>query len=489
MPDIIRISDYWKPHAKQREALDALKTYRALFYGGAGGGGKSSLIRWGLLIKLLSWSQQYNLRGIRVMIACEDYPTLRDRQLVKVEHEFPAEIGRYYVADREFKIHDAFGGGALCFRNLDDPSKYASSEWAAVAVDELTLNKDVKNLFLDLWTRLRWKGLPDEETFFLGTGNPVGPGLGAVKKWWIDRDFSDFDDRADEIAPHMHFIQAKVYDNPHRPKDYEKKLELLPPDRRRAMLDGSWTAFQGQYFEEWDEKVHVVEPFTIPQGTGRWMHALDWGYAAPFAYGQYWLSPDGYLYLVRELYRNRLRPSEVGKLIRDIMGDTVFGPIIADPSIFIKAAETQESIALSLGVPCIPANNERINGWMRVREWLRPFDYYPAASLDETGMPLPGASPRTVARLRIFNTCRNTIRTLPNMPRDEKNPEDIDTSAEDHCVDMLRYLCMGVPSPTQYDKAPVRDKEWDRKNMWRIIAGLPTEDEKEQENVSRSAGW
>ena len=52
--------------------------------------------------------------------------------------------------------------------------------------------------------------------------------------------------------------------------------------------------------------------------------------------------------------------------------------------------------------------------------------------------------------LRIFKTCRNLIRTLSTLPTDNKNPEDVDTNAEDHAYDALRYGCMSRPTHPKY---------------------------------------
>ena len=54
--------------------------------------------------------------------------------------------------------------------------------------------------------------------------------------------------------------------------------------------------------------------------------------------------------------------------------------------------------------------------------------------------------------LRVFNTCRNLLRTFPLLPTDKHNPEDVDTDAEDHAYDALRYGCMSRPlHPKAYD--------------------------------------
>jgi hypothetical protein len=41
--------------------------------------------------------------------------------------------------------------------------------------------------------------------------------------------------------------------------------------------------------------------------------------------------------------------------------------------------------------------------------------------------------------LFVFNTCRQFIRTVPVLPRDESKPDDVDSAAEDHVGDETRY--------------------------------------------------
>jgi hypothetical protein len=45
----------------------------------------------------------------------------------------------------------------------------------------------------------------------------------------------------------------------------------------------------------------------------------------------------------------------------------------------------------------------------------------------------------------FFNTCIDTIRTLPVQQHDKHKIEDIDTNGEDHAVDEIRYACMSRP--------------------------------------------
>jgi hypothetical protein len=75
----------------------------------------------------------------------------------------------------------------------------------------------------------------------------------------------------------------------------------------------------------------------------------------------------------------------------------------------------------------------RISGKLEIHKRLKP---------SENEKKEPG--------LRIFSTCRNLIRTLPILPLDDNNPEDVNTHAEDHAYDALRYGCMSRPTHSQY---------------------------------------
>ena len=45
-------------------------------------------------------------------------------------------------------------------------------------------------------------------------------------------------------------------------------------------------------------------------------------------------------------------------------------------------------------------------------------------------------------RIKILSTCTNLIRTLSSLPLSKTNTEDVDTKADDHAYDALRYMCM-----------------------------------------------
>jgi hypothetical protein len=74
----------------------------------------------------------------------------------------------------------------------------------------------------------------------------------------------------------------------------------------------------------------------------------------------------------------------------------------------------------------IEAKKSRLQGKQQVHERLR---------VDADGLP----------GLFVFSTCVHWWRTVPVLPLDELNPEDVDSSAEDHAYDETRYMLSARP--------------------------------------------
>ena len=64
------------------------------------------------------------------------------------------------------------------------------------------------------------------------------------------------------------------------------------------------------------------------------------------------------------------------------------------------------------------------------------------------------ASPREEPGLFFFDTCRHSLRTLPALPRDDRKPDDVDTEAEDHVYDALRYRAMAPRASASWAARP-----------------------------------
>jgi len=104
----------------------------------------------------------------------------------------------------------------------------------------------------------------------------------------------------------------------------------------------------------------------------------------------------------------------------------------------VEQARGGESIAETMikeGLKLIPADNDRMNGLARVREILKKA---------------PDGKPW----LQVFSSCVDTIRTIPSLPYDLRKVEDVDTDAEDHCYDQMRYFLMSRPAKPSLPREP-----------------------------------
>ena len=419
---------------KQQIADDAVGLFKYILYGGAMGGGKSYWLRWELVQLLLYFKAKYKLENVMVGLFCEDYPALKDRHLNKIKFEFPAWLGDYSAQDHNFILKPKFGKGMICFRNLDDVSKYQSAEFAAIAVDELTKNQ--REVFDFLRTRLRWPGL--EETKFLAGTNPGGIGHAWVKDLWINRVFDPNEKEKEKFT----FIQARADDNPHLSQSYFDTLGSLPEQLKKAFLEGDWDLFKGQYFSEWRKEIHTCEPFPIPQDW-RKIICIDYGYSSPSAV--YWcaISPEKYFYIYRELYGVQFTPSDLADRIIAMTPDNEeIKYWVADPSIWnrnsdiLSAAEIVQNRYREIKknmLYLMRGNNDRIDGWRIVREFLKPII----------------VNGKIMAKLQVFKTCYEFIRTFPTLVYDQVRTEDLDSDGEDHAADAVRYGIMTNPAPTE----------------------------------------
>lgn len=375
----------------------------------------SRFLRWALVAWLYMMFKMHGLTHVRVGLFCETYTDLRDRQINKMRLEFPEWMGVIKKTDSDglcFFMTESLGSGIIALRNLDDPSKYQSAEFAAIAVDELT--KILKETFDILRGSLRWPGV--KRTLFLAATNPGGIGHSWVKQLWLDKDFPP-EMRA--ISKRFKFIQSLPSDNPHLEESYWEELDSLPEDLRRAWVFGDWDVFAGQAFPTWRPHKHIIQPFEIPQTWTRW-RCLDWGYDKPFCC--LWMAKDpanGRTVVYKEAYGVLMTDTMQAQKIKDMSEGEYLLYTLADPSLWKRmnfqghVTTTADEFGL-MGVPLSRADNNRLQGKRKIDRLLAD---------------MPDGKPG----LLFFSNCKNSIRTIPTLARNERNPEDVDGRGEDHC--------------------------------------------------------
>lgn len=437
-------SDLIKPLPSQSKFLDAMYKFDYVLFGGAAGPGKSYVLRWSLVELLLYWASE-GIKDVRVGLFCEDYPTLKDRHITRMQREFPRWLGELRDSKSEgfaFHLNSEYGGGVIALRNLDDPSKYASSEFAAIGVDELTKNK--RQTFDDLRFRKRWPGI--EHSPFLASSNPGSIGHGWVKKLWISRDFSGDDENLDPSK--FVFIPARAGENPYLPQSYLDTLNSLPPAMRKAMLNGDWDIFAGQAFMEFSKNIHVLAQRPDMEG---WLKIIcfDWGYTAPGCALWLAISPENalgvqHIYCYRELYQTQKTPEEWAENLATFTEIEDIALMVLPHDCFdnVRGNKTIASIFEKKLKTRIVRGNTQSKG-ARVN---RVAITHQALSNAKDGKP----------HMFITQNCSNLIRTLPEQVYDEHNVEDIDTSGEDHAYDALSLGLVTLKEKYKLFSGPVK---------------------------------
>jgi phage terminase large subunit len=333
-------------------------------------------------------------------------------------------------------------GQRILFRGFDDPIKLTSITvshgylcWALV---EEAYEIEHEQHFRTFDESIRGE-LPPETGLWKQITLIFNPWVNT--HWTKDRFF----DNEDEDA----FTLTTTYKCNEWLDDADRKLiedlEHKDPERFKVVGLGEYGIPGGAYFDEFRRDIHVVEPFVIPDDWRRY-RVLDYGLDMLAAY---WVAVDGQnkCYFYKELYQSGLVISDAAEALKRMtMPNEKIHSTLAPPDLWNRRQETgrsAEEIFRLNGVPLTKASNDRIQGWYNLKEWLKPFE-------DEQGV-------RT-ANLLMFKNCTNLIRCLPQILRDEKDPNDcsIEPHEVTHAPDAARYFTAGRIVPNRPNTNPIQ---------------------------------
>ena len=394
-----------------------------VLYGGSAGGGKS----YAMLVDPLRYAHKASHRALILRKSMPELRELIDKSRELYPKAFPGTKFREVE-----KIWNFPSGAKIEFGFLErdaDVYRYQGQAYSWIGFDEIT----------HLPTEFSWNYLASRLRttdssiipYMRCTANPGGVGANWVKKRYID-----------PIEPNQSFIgsdgltrkfiPARLQDNPFLAKDgrYEQMLKALPPTQRKQLLEGNWDVAEGAAFTEFNSEEHVIPPFDIPITWER-IKGIDYGYASESAC--IWAAvdkEDGTLIVYRELYRKNLLGTELADLLTEMEYDDPYSVAgVLDTACWNRTGMTGPTVGetlLKAGHKLRRADKNRVQGKIQIHEYLKT---------QPSGRP----------RIQIFNTCPNLIRELQSIPLDKNNPEDVNTHADDHAYDALRYLIMSRP--------------------------------------------
>ena len=395
-----------------------------VLFGGSAGGGKS----YAQLIDAFLYGLKYP--GSKQLILRRTLPEL-DISLIRVARSlYPASLFSYQASSHTGRLTN---GSIIDFgycATEGDVFRYQSAEYDTIRFDELTHFTEFQYLYL--LSRLR--GTNPFKKQIKSATNPGGIGHSWVKRRFIDpapHGQSFVEDGAKRI-----FIPARLSENrflSEADPGYKERLEQLPESQKKALLYGEWNIFEGQFFGEFSYDIHTVEPFSIPAEWRRY-RTIDYGLDC-LACLWIAMSPDGDVYVYRELCESNLMISEAAEkiLMRTDKDERIYATL-APPDLWQRSQESGRSKALlfsEYGVDFTKTPNNRETGWLALKELLRT---------QKSGKP----------RLHIFRTCTRLIQCLPELQYDPKKPNDVATEPHDitHAPDALRGFAIYFARPT-----------------------------------------
>ena len=318
------------------------------------------------------------------------------------------------------------------------------------------------------------KPLPPISLEVFSTTNPNGPGHNWVKRRFIDvarngeivkNKVSYFDNLKGEeieVVRTQVAIFGSFFENPYLDPIYRAGLIescAANPNLHAAWIEGRWDVNAGGAIDDlWNGEVHVIDRFKIPSN---WKidRSFDWGSSHPFATvwwaeangeevtlpnGKIWTPTRGSLIAIEEdygcenLHTNKgmkLSAKDIAQRIiakekalkseQWIRGKVQPGP--ADNQIRNVTESDVDTIETKMSKEGIrwthsdKSPGSRVNGLQLMRDRLQ------ASVLKER----PG--------IYFMRNCLNCIELLPPLPRDSDKPDDVDTEAEDHLWDAVRY--------------------------------------------------
>lgn len=471
-------------HPQQSKAY--LSAANEILYGGAAGGGKSHLMR---VVAVMLCAQ---VKGLQVYL----FRRLSD-DIYKNHMEgaggFLAMLAPWFeskhVKFNGSKNYLEFWNGAKIWLSHcqyeKDLIKYQGPEFHALLIDELTHFTEKQYRFLRGRVRLGGLQVPDalkdKLPLVLVGSNPGGIGHNWVKRMFVDFAAPMAIQQADKKDGGMRrqYIPARLEDNPtllDNDPEYIERLEGLGSEALvKAMRLGDWNIVSGGALDDvWSDAL-ILPRFKVPKD---WMvdRSFDWGSSHPFSVG-WWAEssgseavlPDGSVFCppkgsivrIAEWYGCKSTGSNEGL---KLSAKEIAAGIIARENELMKAgwifkkpkAGPADNQIYSVGRSDVPtiADDMKLLGVTWEKSDKKAGSRVNGLELLRTRMKEAAKDSPEAPAIYFTEHCRAAITTLPVLPRDARNSEDVDTNAEDHIYDEVRYRVLASNRSAQ--QAPLR---------------------------------
>jgi len=369
---------------------------------------------------------------------------------------------KYRVAD---KVMTFCNTSIITFGYLEtdkDLARYQSREFDFLLRDEATHNTEHQIISL----KKRVRSAHGYKTKIIDSGNPGGASHHYFyKRFMKNKDpYKMYETNESKLARkwdktiqpvYQCFIKSSLIDNPYILENdpaYKVRLLELTESEREMYLYGNWEVNEGQFYKEWDEKIHIIDDYK-PRSNDQLFISMDFGTAKPSAIGFFAIRQDRSVVLYKEIYTIRHNEPDVGtnesaeelankiadameyeehKDIRMMYLDNACWSNLGHG--FTTAHIIMETLrARGCHFNVVKSTKNRIDGLQQVRRYM--------SSKRADGTPM----------FTITKRCEHVIRTIPTLIIDPKNNHVIDVRQEYHGSDMIVYLLITLPKPKLID--------------------------------------
>jgi len=465
---------------KQSELLDLIRNspYTRLGFGGSNGGGKSAAIRD---INLILCTDKKK-KPIKTIIFRRNSNQLLENHIIPFFQKYPDLSSIFNKSERMIYWYD---GSTTKFGSADneqDVEALEGNEYDYEFIDEAT--HCTQYMIEYLASRNRSGNVKAKMIF---TMIPGFIGHNYFKRLFITKKFTANENPADYF-----YLPARIWDNvvwvedkliadgftvdqyykewnEDRRKsytlqhsDYAQNLSHLPEQKKRARLFGDWYVFEGQFFEEFNENIHVIKRNDYLS----YEELLNFNVASGLDYGNVTSlecmarDHNNNFILFDELHQEGLTRSikiEQAKAFLKERG-LLNKNIVADTNMWIKDAfdvdvsQTPAYEYINAGLKLVkvsktsPAKNR---GYREAcNDTIRDLIHYEEKDGVLTKKP----------QLLVYERCTHFLETFPALVISSKNPDDIEDGQPDHDFDSMKYITMYL--------RPQKEKVVSNKPLW-----------------------
>lgn len=328
--------------------------------------------------------------------------------------------------------------------------------------------------------------LPDIPLVTFSTTNPHGAGHAWVKRKFIDKAppgapirtqslvFNPRNQKEELVTTTQVHIFGSYKENKYLDAKYVAFLNSIKdPNKRRAWLGGDWSITSGGALDDlWNPGTHILPRFIVPKAW-RITRSFDWGSTHPFSVG-FWAVANGEeivlpngarfcpfkgsLIRIGEIYGCEQVKDELG-VLRPAYG-TNKGIRASAREVARRIMEFEEELKddgwIESEVTDGPADGQIFNvneseslsiARLMESEGVTWYAADKSAGTRKNGLELvrvalENANQGEGPGVYVMANCEAFLETVPGLPRDEDDPDDVDTTAEDHIYDEVRYMLL-----------------------------------------------